>query len=265
MSPTNHHYQQKYVPVELLQNFLPYYLQHQSGVTDPSKSPEPTVAAAAAAAVSIANTYFQQQILHQLLQQQQQQHQQHFQLPSHYQSFLAHQHQPQFTNHSVPNVHHQQRHSAFHATTPTAIASASSLKQPVKQTIINKNSELDQVKEHFKRSLGFDCDELMSTKQNKPAEMANKINKKFTTSTINTCGTSITKIKNLDVEDHFIKSLGADYLKRIKNNTTEAMNSNEDTTQASNCNKSSNKTPLEMSPSYNCNNNNNNNTCISKC
>jgi hypothetical protein len=238
--------QQKYVPVELLQNLFPYYLQNHSNNTS-TKPPESTVAAAAAAAVSLANTYFQQQIFQQLLQQQQQQH---FQMPSHYQNYLIQQaDSPSST--AQHQIHLQQRHAFQTASSP--------LKHPqpiLKQTVINKNNELDQVKEHFKRSLGFDCDELLVNKQ-KTLETTNGSsnkninNKKFTTSTIHTSSTSITKIKNLDVEDHFIKSLGADYLKRIKktSETVTNYNNNNDATNNSNNKIINNKTALDASPS----------------
>ena len=254
--PSSSHYiqqqqhQQKYVPVELLQNFFPYYLQSQSTNTS-TKPVESTVAAAAAAAVSLANSYFQQQIFQQILHQQQHQH---FQMPNqtHYQNFMTHQiQQPSTTQHQI---HLQQTH-AFQTA-----SSASTLKQQqpnVKQTIINKNNELDQVKEHFKRSLGFDCDDILSNKQKtiETSAAANKNDKKFTSST------SITKIKNLDVEDHFIKSLGADYLKRIKK-TPETININiKEVATSSNNNKIiKNKTSLDSSPSSSSSYNN----CIQK-
>ena len=176
------------------------------------------MAAAAAAAVSPANTYFQQQIFQKLLQQHQQ-----FQIPSHYQNYLT-QHADSPPSTTQDQIHLQHRH--------TFQTASSALKQQpiVKQTIINKNNELDQVKEHFKRSLGCDCDELLLNKQKTlettTTKSSNKnINhKKFTTSTIHTSSSSITKIKNLYVEDHFIKSLGVDYLKRIKK-TPETVNS----------------------------------------
>ena len=166
----------RHASVDLFQNILPYYLNNLQQPVSTKHTNEPTVAAAAAAAVTLANNYLQQKIFHQILQQQ---------------------------HHFVPNQSHYQNYL------PQAIQQRSIVNKQLPKVICKKNSETDQVKEHFKRSLGFDCDDLLFCKQ--AEDYKNK--KQLITSVPRT---SITKIKNLDVEDHFIKSLGADYLNKIK-------------------------------------------------